>query len=265
MYSVPQTIFKYLRYYLTASNGKGHGIHSPFVFDFVLKVLNDKTIYPAYRKVETLRTALLNDAAILEVEDLGAGSSAGHSKKRSVQSIAKNAAKPAKLGQLLFRMVQHYQPGALIELGTSLGITSSYLALGNPLGKLITLEGAGSVAQKARDNFDGLKLDNISLVPGNFDDTLPELLRNTREIDFAFIDGNHRLAPTIRYFEQLIEKVHNESILVFDDIHWSREMETAWEAIRQHPSVRCTIDLFFIGIVVFRQEFREKQHFTIRH
>lgn len=265
MYSVPQTIFKYLRYYLTASNGKGHGIHSPFVFDFVLKVLNDKTTYPAYAKVEALRTKLLNDPAILEVEDLGAGSSVSQSKQRSVQSIAKNAAKPAKLGQLLFRMVHHYQPANLIELGTSLGITSSYLALGNPAGKIWTLEGAGSVAQKARENFEAIQLSNISLIPGNFDNTLPLLLRDCSSVDFAFIDGNHRLVPTIRYFEQLLGKLHNESILVFDDIHWSREMEDAWETIRQHPAVRCTIDLFFIGIVVFRQEFREKQHFTIRH
>lgn len=106
MYSVPQTIFKYLRYYLTATNGKGHGIHSPFIFDFISKVLNDKTTYPAYAKVEAIRTKLLNDPAILEVEDLGAGSSVSQSKQRSVQSIAKNAAKPPKLGQLLFRMVR---------------------------------------------------------------------------------------------------------------------------------------------------------------
>ncbi|HNR16193.1 MAG TPA: SAM-dependent methyltransferase, partial [Chitinophagaceae bacterium] len=83
-------------------------------------------------------------------------------------------------------------------------------------------------------------------------------------IDFAFIDGNHRQEPTERYFNQLLPKMHHESILVFDDIHWSSEMEQVWKTIKDHPSVRCTVDLFFIGVVFFRDEFREKQHFSIR-
>ena len=265
MYSVPQTVYKYLRYYLTASNGKGHGLHSPFIFDFVTKVLNDRQDYPAYEAVESLRSRLLKDQRVLPVLDLGAGSGLNQSSERKIAAIALHAAKSKKLGQLLYRMVQYYQPQTLIELGTSLGITSAYLAKAAPASELITIEGSPAIAATAAVSFKELAIENVKLLTGNFDDLLPDVLDSLPAIGFAFVDGNHREEPTLRYFEMLLKKVQNNSILVFDDIHWSREMESAWESIRQHPSVRCSIDLFFIGIVVFRQEFREKQHFTIRH
>ena len=105
MYSPLQLVVKYFKHLFAASNGKGHGMHSPFVFDFITKILNDKTIYPEYEKVEILRNQLLNDSTVLEIEDFGAGSVIKKKSKRSVSSIAKNAAKPKKFGQLLFRMI----------------------------------------------------------------------------------------------------------------------------------------------------------------
>ena len=264
MYSRFQLLQKYIRFYLSASNGKGHGMHSPFVFDFIAKILNDKTVYPEYNKVEAFRKQLLNDKKFLEVEDFGAGSSVAKTNRRSIASIAKNAAKPKKFGQLLFRMIKYYQPGSILELGTSLGITSAYLALAKPDAKMITMEGSKEIANKALQNFETLGLNNIELTEGNFDETLSLVLTRLSTIDFVFIDGNHRQEPTERYFLQLLSKINNESILVFDDIHWSKEMEAAWENIKQDPAVTCSIDLFFIGIVFFRKEFKEKQHFVIR-
>ena len=264
MYSTFQLGLKYLRYYFSASNSKGHGMHSPFVFEFITKVLNDKTNYPAYSQVENLRQQLLKDQTLLVVEDFGAGSVVDKSKHRSIGSVAKNAAKPAKFGQLLYRMVRQYQPKTILELGTSLGITTSYLSLAKPDAIITTMEGAGSIAEIARQNFKTLQLQNVVVQEGNFDQTLSAVISNLSSIDFAFIDGNHRREPTERYFNQLLPITHNDSILIFDDIHWSTGMEQAWETIQQHPAVRCTIDLFFIGIVLFRQEFKEKQHFKIR-
>ncbi len=264
MYSRWQLASNYLRYYLRAANSKGHGTHSPFVFEFITKLLNDKADYPSYALVEKLRSDLLTDDSILTVEDFGAGSSVSKSSARSVASIAKNAAKSKKLGQLLFRMVKHYAPAHILELGTSLGITSSYLALANPSATMVTMEGAPAIAAKAAANFSQLNLGNIKLITGNFDNTLQHAVAEMPAIDFAFIDGNHRQEPTERYFATMLPKMHNDTILVFDDIHWSSEMEKAWHTIQQHPFTRCTIDLFFIGIVVFRQEFHEPQHFTIR-
>ena len=264
MYSAPKLALKYLQYYFTASNGKGHGMHSPFIFHFITAVLNDKQHYIEYNKVEDLRKQLLKDKTVLLIEDFGAGSAVNKTNRRTVATIAKNSAKPKKFGQLLFRIVKEYQPKKILELGTSLGITTSYLSLAKQDAIIITMEGAGEVAEVARKNLQPLSLQNIKIEQGNFDTTLPVVVRELSSIDFAFIDGNHRQEPTERYFTELLPQTHNDSILIFDDIHWSGEMEQAWETIKGHPSVRCSIDLFFIGIVFFREEFREKHHFSIR-
>ena len=239
-------------------------MHSPFVFEFITKVLNDKTNYPEYEKVEALRDQLLNDHTILEIEDFGAGSMMGKKNRRSISSIAKNAAKPKKFGQLLFRMIKYYQPKTILELGTSLGITTSYLTLAKPDARLITMEGSKEIADVAKRNFRNLDNRNIEIIEGNFDNALSSVVGGLLTVDFAFIDGNHRQEPTERYFKELLAKTNNNSILVFDDIHWSGEMEAAWEAIKNNAAVSCSIDLFFIGIVFFRKEFKEKQHFAIR-
>lgn len=264
MYSGFKLAGKYLRYYFTASNGKGHGTHSPFIFHFISHILNDNKECIAYSTVENMRRQLLADDTVLTIEDFGAGSSHSHQNNRTVSSIARNAAKPKKFGQLLFRMIQAYQPACILELGTSLGITTSYLSLAKPDATLVTMEGASQVAAIARKNLDALSITNYRLIEGNFDETLQTAINQLPSVDFVFIDGNHRQEPTERYFKELLTRVHNDSILIFDDIHWSREMEQAWETIKRHPAVRCSIDLFFIGIVFFRQEFKEKQYFTIR-
>src|SRR6187399_3700352 len=161
MYSPLQLAVKYLNDLIIASNGKGHGMHSPFVFEFITKVLNNKTGYPEYEKVEALRNQLLNDNTVIEVEDLGAGSVIDKKNKRTISSIAKNAAKPKKFGQLLFRMVKHYQPATILELGTSLGITTSYLSLAKPGARLITMEGSKEIADVAKQNFNAIELKNV--------------------------------------------------------------------------------------------------------
>lgn len=255
---------KYFKYYIHAANSKGHGMHSPFVYEFITQVMNDFSSYPDYDKIETLRKKLLKDPAIITVEDLGAGSSKTRSSVRKVASIARNAAKPAKYGQLMYRMIRHYGAKNILEMGSSLGLTTSYLAAADPGGRVITMEGAASVAALARAHFAALKLDNIRLVEGNFDDTLPAVLETMPQIDFAFIDGNHRQEPTERYFYDLLPHIHNDTLLIFDDIHWSREMEAAWKNIVAHEAVTCDIDLFYIGIVSFRKEFKEKQGFSVR-
>ena len=264
MYSALQLAVKYFNYWITALNGKGHGMHSPFVFDFITRVLNDKNDHPAYQRVEGLRRQMLQDSRLFVIEDFGVGGRFLKKHERTINSIARNAAKSKKYGQLLFRMIKHYQPATILELGTSLGITTSYLSLAKPDARLMTMEGAREIAGVARQNFGRLEISNIEIIEGNFDSTLSSLITHLSSVDFAFIDGNHRQEPTERYFKELLNKTTNDSILVFDDIHWSKEMEGAWETIKNHASVTCSIDLFFIGIVLFRKEFKEKQHFVIK-
>ncbi|HVT84568.1 MAG TPA: class I SAM-dependent methyltransferase [Chitinophagaceae bacterium] len=264
MFSKLELALKYIHYYLTASNGKGHGIHSPFIFQFITEILNDKTQYPAYDVVEDLRRKLLKDQTILTINDLGAGSAVDKTHQRTIASIVSHAVKQKKFGQVLFRMVKKYQPQTILELGTSLGVTTAYFSLANPAATIFTFEGAKSVAEKAKDNFNSLALQNIRLVQGNFNETLGATISSLPSVDLAFIDGNHRKEPTINYFMAILPKTNNFSVLILDDIHWSEEMEEAWNYCKEHQAVTLSIDLFFMGILFFRKEVREKQHFHIR-
>lgn len=265
MYSTFKLAAKYIHYRVAASNGKGHGVHAPFVFEFITKVLNDNGTYYCYTPIEKLRILLKKNSTLLELEDFGAGSRIHATYKRKVSEIAASSLKPSKYAQLLFRMVNFYQPKNILELGTSLGVTTAYLACANPAIPVTTLEGAKAVAEIAQTNLERFGLKNIRIVQGNFDITLKQLLQSNKStIDFAFIDGNHREEPTINYFHELLPYINEYSILIFDDVHWSREMEKAWEYIKTHEAVTLTIDLFFLGIVFFRKEQLVKQHFYIK-
>ena len=136
-------------------------MHSPFVFELIDEVLNDKRSFYAYENIEGLRQALLMDDRILQIEDLGAGSRTIKENTRTVATIAKSSLKPKKYSQLLFRIVDHYQPQTIIELGTSLGLTTAYLASAKTDAKVITMEGASSIANIAKENFSKLKLNNM--------------------------------------------------------------------------------------------------------
>ena len=265
LYSPFQLATRYLKYFITAANGRGHGTHSPFVFNFIKQVLNDDKRYPEYAVVEGMRRSLLRDHTEIEVLDLGAGS--GHSKgqRRRISEIAKNAAKPARYGQLLFRIARYFRPAQVLELGSSLGISTAYLALGNRTASTYTIEGSPSVAEKAVENLRSLKLDEVMVITGDFDSKLTEVAGKITGASLVFVDGNHRKAPTLQYFNRLLPLMKPGSVLIFDDIHWSLEMEEAWETIRLHPGVIVTIDLFFIGLVFFEDDFLVKQHFIIRY
>lgn len=252
---------QYAKYLSKAKNR--HGIHSPFVYELLDTVVYDKTKFEEYAAVKAIRKELLSRTDEIEITDLGAGSTVNKSNNRKVSDIAKNSAKGGKWGELLFRLSKRFEPEIMIELGTSLGIGSLYQSLGNPNGKLTTFEGCPNTAAIAQEQFQKAKV-NPTIIEGNFDDTLQPFLDSIEKLDWAFIDGNHQKEPTIRYFEQCLEKCHNDSVLLFDDIYWSKGMFEAWENIKAHERVKVTLDLFQVGVVFLRKE-QPKQHFTIKY
>lgn len=239
-------------------------MHSPFVFDFIINVMNDKTVYPDYKKIENIRHQLLQNKKTIEVEDFGAGSGVIKTNTRRIDKIASSSLKSKKYAQLLYRIIKYYQPQQIIEIGTSFGVTTSYIATAQPSANVFTHEGASKIATIANENFNELNLKNIKLKEGDFETTLMGTIAAIDYLDFAFIDGNHRKKPTWDYFELLLSKSNQNSIFIFDDIHWSEDMERVWAEIKLHPSVTLSIDLFFIGIVFFKKDFKVKQHFSIR-
>ncbi|TGD78846.1 O-methyltransferase [Hymenobacter wooponensis] len=255
-------VLSYLRFLL--QSGNTHGLHSPFVFGLYAHVIGHDGQFAAYKHIEARRQELLQSTTSIQVRDFGAGSHTGAGRTRRIRDIARTAAKPRPLAQLLFRLVNAFQPRTIIELGTSLGLTTSYLAAADSRARVLTFEGCPQTAAVARETFASLGLGNVEIQEGNLDDTLaPALAALSTPVDFAFFDGNHRYEPTLRYFELMNAHRTEDSVFVLDDIHWSAEMTRAWEAIKQHPDVTLTIDLFFIGLVFFRRK-QPKQHFILR-
>lgn len=254
---------KYIRYFLQSDTA--HAVHSPFVFSFIEEILRDKRTFYSFKAIEKIRQALLSDNHPLKITDMGAGSSLQKPAERRVCDIARSAAKSSKYCKLLFRLVNYFQPETILELGTSLGISAAYMASAHSNARLFTLEGSDTVAEIASETFQQLNLDHTQIIIGNFDDTLAPVLMQIPKLDMAFIDGNHRKEPTLRYFSQCLTKAHNDTILIFDDIHWTEDMEETWETIKANSAVTLTIDLFFLGLVFLKKEFKEKQHFVLRY
>jgi len=240
-----------------------HGTHSPFVYRLVDKVIYDFSPKKVYDEVEALRRALLSDNRMINITDLGAGSQLNNDKKRAVSVIAKNELKLPEPAQLLYRLAADLQPSNIIELGTSLGVTSVYFKKAAPDVMLYTLEGCPETAEVARETLAKAGINNYELIIGDFDNTLPRLLDHTDKVDLVFVDGNHTKEATLRYFEWLLPKVHDGTLLIFDDIYWSAGMKEAWKAIKAHPQVTVTIDLFFVGLVYFKKG-QAKEDFLIK-
>ena len=257
-------LLKYVLYLIKASNGRGHGIHSPFVFSFIKKVLNTTTKGDWVNNIENYRAEVLNNKQEIKMVDLGAGAILQTNKTKKISIIARGSLKSKKYSTLLNRIVAYYRPSNVLEMGTSFGITTCYLAQAMPGGAVVTMEGAPAIAKEALHTFSTLGFSNIQLLEGNFDNSLPLYFNTISTIGFAYVDGNHSYEPTMRYFNLLLNKSNQDSIFIFDDIHWSREMEMAWKEIKEDQRVSLTIDLFYIGIVFLKKENKEKENFIIR-
>jgi len=224
-----QILLRYLKF-LTKARTKYY-LHSPFVYELAENVLYDKRWYYAFDDIENLRKELLKSSETIVVEDYGAGSTVSNAKERKISQLAKHVATPPKVGRLLFDLAKHLQVKNVLELGTSLGIGTMYLAAANRKAKIWTVEGSPKIAQKAQRHFSQNKFQNIHTHTGTFEKTLPNILKKLSSLDLVFFDGNHRKEPTIDYFEQCLPFAHNNTLFVFDDIHWSEGMEARQKKI----------------------------------
>jgi predicted O-methyltransferase YrrM len=237
-------------------------VHSPFVYNLVTKCFNGQTNPSKLNTFNTIQKSLYSNHNSITITDYGKGSSVFKSNERKVSDIAKIAGISKKRAKLLLRIVEYFNPKNILEIGTSVGLGTSVLSIGNSEAKIVTLEGCVNTAKVAKELFKTNHLNNIQLVIGNFNETLSDVLNN-KPYDLIYLDGNHQKEATLQYFNQCLETAHNNSIFIFDDINWSQEMQKAWEEIKIHPKVTITINTFFWGMVFFRKE-QKKQHFTIR-
>ncbi len=236
-------------------------MHSPFVFALVTKCFYDNNKYSEYSVLKNYRNTLLENKNTIEVTDFGAGSKVFKSNIRAINQIAKNAGISKKRAELLFRITQYFQPTTILEIGTSLGLGTSALSLGNPKATITTLEGCPETAKIAREQFQKFDFKNIDAIVSEFGSYLQQLTTDNPQL--IYFDGNHSKKATLDYFELLLSTITDKTVWIFDDIHWSAEMESAWEIIKKHPKVTVTIDTFQWGFVFFHTT-QEKEHFMIR-
>jgi predicted O-methyltransferase YrrM len=251
-----------------------HAVHSPFVFSLITKCFYDSKHKTEYSVLKEYRDSLLLNKNTITVTDFGAGSKVFKSDVRKIAKVAKTAGISAKRAELLYRVTHYFQPESILEIGTSLGLATSSLSLGNPSAEITTLEGCPATMVIAKTQFQKFGLSNVNSVVTEFNSYLKKRKssQNTSaehnklypdHFSLIYFDGNHSKKATLEYFELLLSTITNETVWIFDDIHWSSDMEQVWKIIKNHPKVTVTIDTFQWGLVFFRYE-QEKEHFIIR-
>jgi predicted O-methyltransferase YrrM len=254
----------YIRYLFKSKSR--YVIHSPFIYQLINEVFKDRESYPDLKTLNDARKQMFHRTTAIETTDLGAG--AGNKPYITIMKplgkIAKRRALNKKNLLLLYHLTRYFKPENILEFGTSAGISTSYIGKASHFKKFVTMEGCAVLASHAKNYFDSLNLSKIEIKVGNFDDILDKTLAGFEQLDMVFVDGNHRQQRTLDYFNKCLAKAHENSIFVFDDIHWSPEMEKAWEQMKKSEQVHFSIDLYKMGILFFRKGI-SRQNFIIRY
>ena len=236
-----------------------HGIHSPFVFQLEKQCLKDNTYYPAYNRLKAYRKSMLNNHKMVTIIDFGTGSRVFKSNQRKLSAMVRYAGSSLQRTKLLYRLVTYFKPKTILELGTSLGMGTIAFAI-DGLSTVTTLEGCPEIAQTARHHLDTFGCSQVNIQVGPFEESLKEAAQHP--YDLVYFDGNHNKTATLAYVRQLLPTAHNDTLWIFDDIHWSRDMSAAWQEITALPQVTVVIDCFWFGLVFFRKE-QAKQCFYL--
>jgi predicted O-methyltransferase YrrM len=247
-------------------SGNRYRIHSPFLYSMIGEVVRVKKTVDGGDVIEQLRQECLKSREIITRTDYGKGrgKNEGVTYPVSLRQIARTSLTSPRHARRLYRLVRFLKSGNILEIGTSLGFTTAYLALANPEARIITLEGCPELCRKARELFIRLGIKNIELIEGRFEETLSIALDRLGSVDLVFADGNHRKEAVLEYYEKCFAFISNETVMVFDDIHASPGMEQAWELLKKKEEVRISLDFFQNGWIFFRKE-SSRQHFRLRY
>lgn len=225
--------------------------------------MGEKHPFYAFKKIDAVRKSLLRNNTVINNETLGAPSVTGQT-RRSVKSLVSTGSLPTKYGVLLFRLINYFEAKNILELGTGTGLSTLWLALPDSRARVVTIEGCKELCFFSMQLFEMVGVNNVKVINDSFKNVLPKLVEEEDCLDFVFFDGDHRKESVLEYFEWCLKKAHNNSIFVFDDIHWSPDMEAAWKTILQHPKITVSFDLYRIGIIFFRKECT-RQHYIVRY
>lgn len=254
-------ILSYVKHFVNASTI--HNVHSPFLFELLLFMFDPENDDPAFAKIEAQRQKLLSNSQKITLTDFGAGSAKNNAKRKTISEIARSALSPAKQCRAMFRIAKFLEAKNILEMGTSLGISTMYLAAEGHR-HVTAMEGDLNILEYAKGIASALSLPNIEFIEGPFVNTLPKVVDSHSQMDLIFIDGHHAEKPTIQYFEMLQPLVHDNTVIIVDDIYWSKGMQNAWEVLKDDGRITQSVDLFYYGILFFRKEFLAKEHLVFR-
>lgn len=250
-----------IRFFLAARTR--FDVHSPFLAEFVAQVLEDRRWFYAFSVIETARSQWLYDETPMEASPFGAGSMVSTARRLTAGALLRHSSVGPEAGRRLFRLALWLQPTTVLELGTCMGISTAYLAAGRASATFISIEGCRPLAEKARQHLQELGLNHIRIVNGAFADALPEVLSQLQQVDLLFIDGDHRGDAVLGYLHTCLPFLHEQSVVVVADIHWSEDMWRAWQTMQALPQVTGSTDLFHLGVLFFRKAFKHPVHATL--
>jgi len=233
-------------------------VKSPFVKEFITEVLENNRTYYAPGKIIALRERLRQDQRIIQHTDFGAGSKLGSTEK-SIKSFVNTSASSKYKGEILFNLARYMDAKNILELGTNVGLGTAYLASANSASCVETIEGCPELCQVAKEALSVIGINNVNITPGKFSDQLKIICAKLKKIDLVFIDGDHSYEGTLAYYEQIKPYLHDQSIVVFDDIYWSDGMTKAWNKIKSQSDVSLNIDVFRLGIIFFDKEIKKRE------
>ena len=251
-------LFLYLDYILKVSDE--HSLQAPYIFSLYSELKQGKRNFPGFDDIESLRQDLKKDHTIISGKDYGAGSKITGNK--TVSSIAISGVSDLNDCRTLSQLLQITKPKTILELGTSVGISTAYICKTLPDSQVISLEGNEQLVQVAKENLQSLNIKNAEIIHGNIDDILDEVLRSLSEVDFVLIDANHRKDPLLKYFNKILPELSTAGCILIDDIRWSGEMYSGWQKICKNENIALSIEMLDQGLLINKKELK-KQHYVL--
>lgn len=245
-------------FYLSSRTWKA--IHSPYLFRFFQFVFDNERKYYIFDAIERLRENLLFDDTIITFQDHGGRGKTAIEQSKRVRQAARTSLSGSGHCAVRFRIALMISAKNMLELGTSFGISTAYLASTGKNVYVDTIDASESHIRYARGIARALKMENITFHCGEFEKVLPSLLVEGRKFDYVILDGNHRKAPTLKYFELILPALSDNAVILVDDIRWSDEMLEAWRHLKGHARVGATVDLYRYGLLFMRNAFKEPLH-----
>ena len=149
-------LLNYLRFYFKASTK--YQVHSPFVYEFIENILEDKRQYYFFKTIEQFRKLIGKDSQPI-----------GNKQRKTVGALASMKGIDKATGQLLFRLVHHYKPSSALLIGTFPGIAALYQSTPSYKMQISALESDSAIEQPLQRYIKEIGAKNIHLQFGELD------------------------------------------------------------------------------------------------